>query len=345
MASISKYPFVRHLRAEPSRHVLYWRKGQLKKSARGLAIWFQPLSASIAELPCDNRELPFVFHARSEDYQDVTVQGVVTWRVADPELLAERLDFSLDLSSGKWLEKPLDQIAEMLTGQAQQFAWSYLVHQSVRVLLADGVEAIRDRISSGLKESSALPSMGIEVVEVVVSRITPTSELEKAMQTPALEAIQQAADEATFERRALAVEKERAIQENELQNQIELSSREAELILQRGQNDQRAAKEAAESKRIESEAAAARTRLDSETRADSIVKVEAARIDAERERMEIYKDLEPKVMLGLAAREFASKLQKVEHLNLTPDLLGSLFADFFQAGSRYLEQGQPSARK
>ena len=42
------------------------------------------------------------------------------------------------------------------------------------------------------------------------------------MQTPAREAIQQDAERATFERRALAVEKEAAIGENELANQVEL---------------------------------------------------------------------------------------------------------------------------
>ena len=53
---------------------------------------------------------------------------------------------------------------------------------------------------------------------------------------PTREAIQQAADEATFQRRAQAVEKERAIQENELQNKIELARREEQLIAQKGQH-------------------------------------------------------------------------------------------------------------
>ena len=49
-----------------------------------------------------------------------------------------------------------------------------------------------------------------------VAAVAPTSEMEKALQQPTREAIQQDADEATFRRRALAVEKERAIAENEL---------------------------------------------------------------------------------------------------------------------------------
>ena len=74
-------------------------------------------------------------------------------------------------------------------------------------------------------------------MSVRVSSIKPTADLEKALETKTREKIQQEADEAMFERRALAVQKERAIAENELQNQIELSIREEQLIKQQGQNE------------------------------------------------------------------------------------------------------------
>lgn len=47
----------------------------------------------------DDRELPFLFHGKSTDFQDVTAQGVITFRVVDPVALAERLDFSIDLGT------------------------------------------------------------------------------------------------------------------------------------------------------------------------------------------------------------------------------------------------------
>ena len=58
--------------------------------------------------------------------------------------------------------------------------------------------------------------------------------------------MQQEADRATFERRAVAVERERAIGENELQTQIELARREEQLVAQRGANARREAEEEAE---------------------------------------------------------------------------------------------------
>ena len=74
MAEIRRYPWFRHLRSEPSFHVLRHRGGKLVKSGRGLAFWFHPMRTSVAEIPMDDRDLPFLFHGRSEDFQDLTVQ-------------------------------------------------------------------------------------------------------------------------------------------------------------------------------------------------------------------------------------------------------------------------------
>jgi hypothetical protein len=43
------------------------------------------------------------------------------------------------------------------------------------------------------------------------------------------------------------------------------------------------------------------------------------------------------VVAGLAMQELAGKLQKIEHLNLGPDMLGPLLAGLMSAGTRKLE--------
>jgi len=179
--------------------------------------------------------------------------------------------------------------------------------------------------------------MGLEIVSVRVSGVAPTSDLEKALQTPAREVIQQQADEATFQRRALAVEKERAIQENELQNRIELSKREELLIAQQGQNAKRLAREKAEADAIAAEAQAARQRNETDAKADGIRTVEQARVEAERERMGVYRDLPVPVLMGLAARRLAGKLPRIDHLNVGADMFGSVLADLIQAGTKRLD--------
>src|SRR6201999_2809169 len=89
-----------------------------------------------------------------------------------------------------------------------------------------------------------------------VIALRPEPDVEKALRTPAREQIQQEADRSTYERRAVAVERERAIAENELQSQIELARREEQLVTQRGANARREAQDAAAAGQIAAQAQA-----------------------------------------------------------------------------------------
>lgn len=336
MAHITRFPFVRHLRSDPTAHVLHFRRGRLVRSGRGVSYWFQPLTAGIAEIPCDDRELAFLFHARTSDFQDVTTQGVVTYRVADPERLAARVDFSIDLARGVWKQSPLEQIGHLLSQLAQQFAWDYVAHTPVKDVLAEGIARACEEIEKGFAAHAPLAEMGLAIVAVRITGVAPTADLEKALQTPTREAIQQQADEATFQRRALAVEKERAIQENELQNRIELAKREELLIGQQGSNARRLARETSEADAIAAEASAARVRLTAAAEADSIRTVQTAKVEAEKSRIDIYRDLPTGVLMGLAARRFAGKLRRIDHVNVGGDVLGGALTDLLEAGTRRL---------
>ncbi len=344
MATITSFGFLRHVRGEPVAHLLFFKDGRLRRSGRGPAFWFFPLGAGIAEVPLDDRELPFLFHGSSADFQEVTVQGVITYRVIAPDVLAERVDFTLDTATGAFARQPLDKIALIVTQLAQQLASSDLTRSPLRGVLEEGPERLRAAIQSGLAGDPGLAAMGIEIVSARVSSVKPTAEMERALAMPAREAIQQQADQATFARRALAVEKERAIQENELQSQIELAKREEQLIDQRGQNERRRATEAAQAKRIEVEASAAELRLQATVQAESVTVVVGAKVMAERDRMAIYRDLPPAAMMGLAARELAGNLHSIEHLSLGPDMLGPILSRLAHAGAAHLESVNEGAR-
>lgn len=340
MAEIRRFLFWRHLRSEPSLFTIHHRRGKLVRKGRGLAFWFWPLSSSVAQVPMDDREVPFQFEGRSQDHQDVTVQGVVTYRVVDPIRIASRVDFSLDLASGAYLKQPLESLALLIVQLARQLSWQYVATNPLQTILSDGFDSIRERIDAGLEADGSLMQMGLEVVSVRVSAVQPTPELERALQMPALESIQQRADEATFQRRALAVEKERAIEENELQTKLELARREEQLIDQEGKNKRREAQEAAHAQRISVQADAESRTIRSEADAESIRIVEEARVHAERERMEIYEKMPSNVMMGLAAKELATKLNRIDHLNIAPEMLGPLLNNLVQAGTKKLESDE-----
>jgi len=315
MADIQAYPFVRHLRGTPTTYIRHARGSRLVREGVAQSFWFRPLSAVLSEAPVDDRELPLTFHARTRDFQDVVVQATVTYRIADPARAVERIDFGIDPRSGGWRSAPLEQLGSLIIELAQQYALELVASIDLATALVDAPARLRERVETGLAADERLAEIGIAVVSVRVGPMRPEPDIEKALGMPARELVQQEADRATFERRALAVESERAIAENELHNQIQLAKREEQLIAQRGQNEQR---------RVEDAAAA--SRVDAAARADSVRVVGAADADAERARLAAYRDLQPPILLGLALKELAANMPQIERLTLAPDVLADALA-------------------
>lgn len=326
MADIARYPFVRHLRASGTTHIQQISNGKTVRSGTGASFWFRPLSAVLNEIPVDDRELPLLFHARTSDFQDVTVQATITFRVTEPGTAAGRIDFSIDPETGRWRSTPLDQVAALLTESAQQYAIDLLATADLPTVMAGGVGPIRNVIADGLGRDERLAATGITVVGVRVVALRPEPEVEKALRTPTREQVQQEADKATFERRAVAVERERAIGENELQTQIELARREQELVGQRGSNARREAEENAAAGVIATEAQAQRTVTLRRAEAEGVRLAGVAQADAETARAAAYRDLPPAVLMTMAVKELAANLPEIQTLVLTPDLVSKALA-------------------
>jgi regulator of protease activity HflC (stomatin/prohibitin superfamily) len=326
MADIARYPLVRHLTGKTTTYIQHVRNGRTAHAGVGATFWFRPLSAVLSEVPVDDRELPLLFHARTADFQDVTVQATVTFRLSDPVIAAGRLDFSIDPATGRWRGTPLDQVAALLTETAQQYALDLIAGSDLAAALAAGVRPVRDAISAGLASDPRIAETGIAVIGARVVAIRPEPDVERALRTPTREQVQQDADKATFERRALAVERERAIGENELQTQIELARREEQLVAQRGANARRESEEAAAASQISTEAEASRTQRLARARAEATRVGGLAEGEAETAHVAAYRDLPEAILLGLALKELAANLPKIDSLVLTPDLLAPVLA-------------------
>jgi hypothetical protein len=323
MAEIRKFGWLRHVRSDASSYIVHLRDDRILRQGRGLAFFFQPLSESLAEIPLDDRELTLVVHGRSADYQDVTVQGVLLWRASEPRLLSSRVDFSLDLNTGAHRAKPVEQVNALIARLAIEHGVAYLARTPLRKVLADGFETIRQTMEAGISGAGELANFGLEITSLRVVKIAPESGVAQAIEAPARERIKQEADEASFARRAMAVDAERAIAENELANRIELAKRQETLIAQEGTNAKRRAEDEAQTRAIASEA-----------ESKSIDVVESSRLAIERTRLGAYRELPGGVLALLAARDLGAKISNIENLNVTPELLGTLLATLGGVGLR-----------
>jgi regulator of protease activity HflC (stomatin/prohibitin superfamily) len=326
MADITRRLGWRHLRGAPTAHIRHHRGGKLLHDGPGLSFWFRALTAALSEVPVDDRELAMTFHARTSDFQDVAVQATVTYRIGDPALAAARMDFSIDPDTGVWRGAPLEQLGTLLTETAQQHALDVLARTPLSSALVDGVTAVRERVAAGLDAEPRLPATGIEVVAVRVMALRPEPEVERALRTPAREQIQQEADRATYERRAVAVERERTIAENELASQIELARREEQLVEQRGTNARREAEEHAAADAVRAEAEATRSVRLARAEAEGVRAVGDAKAQAQAAWLKVHEDVGVATLHALTGTRLAENLPHIDSVTISPDVLTGLLA-------------------
>jgi regulator of protease activity HflC (stomatin/prohibitin superfamily) len=321
MATVRTYPWVRHFLGTPTGHVVHLRRGRLAHEGVGQAFWFRPTTSVLSEVPVDDQELPVFFHAATADHQDVTVQAGVTYRYVDPVTVSQRLDFAVDPHDGSTSTAGRDQVTAIVGRLAQSHATDLLATLTLADAMTAGVPRVRALLVDALPADPRLAATGIAVLGVQVLAVRPEKDVERALQTPAREHVQAEADRATYERRALAVERERTIAENELASQIELATRRERLVEQEGANARREAQEKAAAALVDTRASVERSRLTTEAKAAQVREVGAAEATAEQARMEVYARAGQETLRALALRDAARSLPSVQHLTVTPDLL------------------------
>lgn len=335
MATIttSRIPFYPpHFKGSPLAYTLRHKKGGVVSEGQGLSFYFRDINTSVSEVPVDDQELSFIFKGRSTDYQEVTVQGTVTYRIEHPRTAAARINFTVDLATGAWAEDPLSNLESMITQLCQQYSLDYLADTGVEDALSHGAVDLREIIAQRLGEDQALADTGLQVVSVRVASVRPSPEVEKALQTPRFMEIGKDEDQATYDRRASAVEQEAKISKNEQQNKIALAEQRAQLIAKDADNartenentlaiQQTQTEALAERRRIEAESQAAQIVTAAEAQATATAATEGARNAAEKVRMEIFANMDNTTLFALAAQALGNNLHSVGAVNITPDLL------------------------
>ena len=94
--------------------------------------YFAP-STSIAAVPTGSNSLPFIFSETTKDYQTVTIQGQVTYKITNPKQLADLLDFTVDqkgIYKKNDLEKLNRRIASHWLGNLDARQQTYLGYAS-----------------------------------------------------------------------------------------------------------------------------------------------------------------------------------------------------------------------
>ncbi len=308
------------MKVPPTTYVLQFKRGKVKREGVGLSFIYSMPTSTIVAIPVASADVPFVFQEATADFQSVTLQGQLTYRVADPKRLAMLLDFSVDKRRAYCSDDPR-KLPERLVHTMQTLTRAVTKRMLLRDVLVSS-DAIVEEVLAKLKASQSVTTLGIEILGLSLLGIGPTPETARALEAGAREALQQRADEAIYARRNAAVEQERLIKESELNTEIAVETKKRQI-----RETQMAAEIAVEQqraqlidRRVENE------RKDADSRAYVITETLKPLRDLDWKTLMMLggKGADPKAMIAMAFQEMAGNAQKIGELNISPDLLKSL---------------------
>jgi len=303
----------------PTTYVLHYRNGVVRREGAGLAFWYFRPASTIVAVPLASRDVPFAFSEVTADFQPVTVQGQLTYRIADPRRVAGLLDFSVR-ATGQYVSDDPGKVPDRLIQTAQIYARAVVQRMTLRDALASS-DALVTQVTAGLREAEPVRMLGVEILALTVLAIKPTPDIARALEANAREALQRHADEAIYSRRNASVEQERRIKESELQTEIAVQEKQRQI--RETQIDADIAVEERRSALVERRSE--NERRDADTRAYALqATLEPVRNVDWRTLMAVGGAADPKLMIALAFRELAENAAKIGQINVTPDLLEAL---------------------
>jgi len=283
-------PLIGYYKSDPTEYILLYSDGRVTREGAGLAFFFWAPTTSIVSVPVSTIDVPFILNETTGNFQAVTVQGQLTYRIADPKTMASILNFTVDPRTRQFISTDPEKLPQRIVNAIQ----AHLRAELLKLALDDALRRSADLAATVLAQIKAEPllaAMGVECLNLYLNSIKPTPEMAKALEAEYREGLQQRADQAVYARRAAAVEQERRIKENELNTQVTLEQKRQELVNLQGQNNNKQSEYDAKSTDI---------------------------------WLGPWRNTDARLVLALALRSLGDNAQKIGNLNVTPEILASL---------------------
>lgn len=332
---------IRFIKVQPTDFILQYKGGKIVREGAGLSFFYYAPTSSLVLVPLKSVDVPFIFEEVTADFQQVTVQGQITYRVADPKKLSQLMNFTLETTGKRYNTDDPQKLPMRLINHAQVLTRSSLKAMPLREALGFS-DTLVTSLQKGLQESDVIISLGIEVLGLSILAIKPNPETSRALEAEAREQILGKADEAIYARRNAAVEQERAIKENELNTEIAVENKkrqiretqmEAEKSVQQKKHEleeaEMASKIALEDKNKQLVALAtanAREEADAKAYGLSAMMKALSQSDAKIIQALANVGMDPAQLVAIAFKELAESAQKIGQLNVSPELLRELLS-------------------
>lgn len=333
---------IRYIKSQPTVHLIQYRNGRIARSGTGQSFFYYSPVSTLVAVPVASIDAPFMLELVTGDFQTVTVQGQVGFRIVDAEKISTMMNFSLDASGKNYVSDDPERLANRVVTQAEIVIQQFIQSRRLQEVLnaAGDIAVSAQRVLSAQEEFAAF---GLEILSVAIQAVKPTPDIARALEAQAREANLQSADDAVYLRRIASVEHEQSIREKELdteiavqekQKQIEEARMEKEATVAAKRNKLNAEQmhadvllENSKKELVEFETQNIRTRAEAEAyRLDSMMNAFNS-TDPKTLQALASIGMEPAQLIAQAFSGMADNASKIGQLNMSPDLLQSLVSD------------------
>ena len=329
----------KYFKSDSSTFVIQSVNGAVRKQGKGISFWYNSDTTSIAALPLNAQEAPFIFNLQTADFQSLRIQGQISFQIKSPERTADVLNFNLTKEGKNYASEDPLKLSDRIVRSAQTLIQAKIQSTSLRESLLIS-RSLVTLVTQQLAEQTAVESLGIQILDVSIAAITPSPETLKALEAQARESILKEADDAIYARRKFSVEQERTIKEAELETDLSVQTKEQQIEEARLDNERTLLREQAE---IEQEKLSAQVNAEAKRNELVALSVENQRIQSEADaysiesKMKAYSQLpvenlkamalakmNPEQLMAMAFESLAQNAGKIGELNITPDLFGQI---------------------
>lgn len=332
----------RFVKFQPSEYVMKVRNGKIVKEGVGLSFRYYAPTTSVIVVPVSSIDVPFIFEEITNDYQTVTVQGQLTYRIVDYRKTTQILNYTYNLRKNQYISDDPNKLAQRVINIAKVLTKKHLEQMPLREAIQSS-ERLAQSITREIMQNAELEKLGIELMGFSVLAILPNKETMRALEAQAREQILRNADDALYERRNASIEQERRVKENELNTEIAVETkkkqiRETQLDAERSvsvkkneiKEEQLQFDTMMEEKKqqlTELSIANARAQADAKAYEMSAVMQSLEGVNPALLQSMANMGMNPDKLIAIAFQGLAENAGRIGQLNITPDLLQGLLSE------------------
>jgi hypothetical protein len=332
---------LRFVKFEPSHYVFRYKRDKITAQGEGLSFFYFVPTTSLVVVPTGSADAPFMLSETSSDFQELTIQGQITYRISEPAKAAKMLNYTINLDrpGQTYISDDPQKLPERLVNLALVVIKGTIKNLTLKKAIISSDE-VAQKAQHVLADNEMVKALGIEILGLSVAAIKPNPETAKALEAETREAILKESDQAIFQRRNYAVEQERTIRESELNTEIAIENKNREIQETRMETERLAMQKELE---MAKERLAFQVQQEERNQALVDLKTRNDRAEADgkayalRAVMDVYEKVNPEILksltnagldsghlLALAFQGIADRAEKIGNLNITPDLLQSI---------------------